>query len=275
MGERQLKYASNPDAFANAPIWSFTLRELQLVLSNPRYWVGLLAVVVILAVAGPFGTGDDFNLPESLVYWAVISSLTFVVGLAVSMSSGMALYRLIGLEWVSRAAGGVVAGVPVGVLVYAISQFGFGLDMGSWAVFLQIVGYCIVISTAVSILYYLISLETRAAANKEPMPPFDIPFFRRLPPHLGKNLIRISIQDHYVEAVTDRGKHLILMRFSDALDELSQAGGLQVHRSHWVKLDAVEKVHRTADRTKLEMTDGELVPVSRRHLAKVRERFPS
>lgn len=276
MGEEKLNYAGSQDKFANEPILAFTLRELQAILCNPRYWIGFTSVVAILTVAGPFGTQEDFNLPENLAYWTITSFFTFIVGLATSMSSGMAIYRVTGLEWISRALGGLIAGIPVAMLVYGINRFGFGLDMGSWTVFFRIMGYCAVISFAVSILYYLVSLETRGTEENGSVvqAPQPIAFFRRLPQHLGKNLIRISIQDHYVEAVTDQGKHLILMRFSDALEELYQMDGMQVHRSHWVNNQAVKKIHRKADRTTIEMTDGAIVPVSRSHLTTVRERFP-
>ena len=88
------KFADGDDWFADNTIWSFTYREMQRVLTSSRFWIGFSAVVVILAVMGPFGTDRHMNLPERLVYWAFSSFFCFLIGAAVSMSSGLAIALL-------------------------------------------------------------------------------------------------------------------------------------------------------------------------------------
>lgn len=67
--------------------------------------------------------------------------------------------------------------------------------------------------------------RTRVAALPQPKP--DAPgstapdFFRRIPPALGRNLLALEMEDHY----------LGLMRLRDALTELAPGRGQQVHRS--------------------------------------------
>ncbi|MBM7068222.1 LytTR family transcriptional regulator [Actibacterium sp. 188UL27-1] len=97
----------------------------------------------------------------------------------------------------------------------------------------------------------------------------------RLP--LGRRgaLIRLSVRDHYVDVVTDLGDATLLMRFGDALAELEGADGLQVHRSHWVAVKAVDRLIRKKGRVLLVLIDGTEVPVSRPFLAQVRDRFTS
>ena len=42
------------------------------------------------------------------------------------------------------------------------------------------------------------------------------------------------MEDHYVRVFTDAGESLILLRLSDAMAEVRDVPGLQIHRSHWV-----------------------------------------
>ena len=92
----------------------------------------------------------------------------------------------------------------------------------------------------------------------------------RLPRPLRGPLWRISVADHYVEVTTDKGSSLVLMRLSDAIKEVAPTAGLQVHRSHWVALDAVRRGTRQNGRPALELVDGSVVPVSRTYLVAVR-----
>ena len=46
--------------------------------------------------------------------------------------------------------------------------------------------------------------------------------------------------------------------------------GLQVHRSHWVSFDAIDKTERRGDGARLILADGASVPVSRSHMPRLR-----
>ena len=92
------------------------------------------------------------------------------------------------------------------------------------------------------------------------------PFLARIPAHLGKGLLAVTSEDHYLRIHTDLGSDLILMRIGDAIAELAVADGLQVHRSWWVKRDAVVAVRRN----ELDLLNGLTVPVSRSFLPAVR-----
>lgn len=89
-----------------------------------------------------------------------------------------------------------------------------------------------------------------------------IRFLSRLPTHLGTQLLHLQMEDHYLRATTQQGAALILIRFRDALQELSDYDGLQVHRSWWVARNAVEQVSRQGRKIELLMADGTHVPVS-------------
>lgn len=78
------------------------------------------------------------------------------------------------------------------------------------------------------------------------------------------------MQDHYVDVHTDKGNTLVLMRLADAIAEMEGVSGMQIHRSHWVALDAVAGSLRKDGRLFLRMTDEKLLPVSRSSLDAVR-----
>ena len=93
--------------------------------------------------------------------------------------------------------------------------------------------------------------------------------FDRLPRKLGTDLIYVKVEDHYVKAFTPAGSGLILMKFADAVAELS-AHGLQVHRSYWVSRRYMKRVIPKDGRTILRLTTGQEIPVSRTYLRAVR-----
>lgn len=115
------------------------------------------------------------------------------------------------------------------------------------------------------------SPEVALGPPVEAVPPV-VAFLRRLPTRLGRDLVRVSVYDHYVEAHTRRGHELILIRFADALAELDGYDGLQIHRSHWVARAAVRRVSRGEGRSlSVELDDGTRLPVSRSRESAVRD----
>lgn len=91
-------------------------------------------------------------------------------------------------------------------------------------------------------------------------------FLLRLPPSLGKEVIALSAEDHYVRVYTKLGNDLILYRFSDAVREMPENLGIQVHRSHWVNLGAITKFEESGRAYKLTVEDSVTIPVSQRYI---------
>jgi hypothetical protein len=56
----------------------------------------------------------------------------------------------------------------------------------------------------------------------EPAPRSSL--FDRLPRHLGRRLVAVEAEDHYVRVHTELGSTLMLARFSDVIQELGRAG---------------------------------------------------
>lgn len=91
-------------------------------------------------------------------------------------------------------------------------------------------------------------------------------FTALLPYHLGIELVSLSAEDHYIRVVTDKGNALIRYRSADALSEVRQLPGIQVHRSHWVAIQAFERVRTSSKGYQLILSDGSDVPVSRTNI---------
>jgi DNA-binding LytR/AlgR family response regulator len=65
---------------------------------------------------------------------------------------------------------------------------------------------------------------------------------------------------------------MLLMRLSDALDQLAGLDGQQTHRSWWVAKPAVTGVKRAYGRAALTLANGAEAPVSRRFSRQLRTR---
>jgi len=102
--------------------------------------------------------------------------------------------------------------------------------------------------------------------NKKPLQPTEtVRVLQRLPIEKRGELISMTVMDHYVEVTTTRGKHLILMRFKDAIAEIPSQLGLQIHRSYWVASDQVQAHRRDGKQLLLITTAQDALPVSRRY----------
>ena len=90
-----------------------------------------------------------------------------------------------------------------------------------------------------------------------------IGMLRRRPDGLNGRILYIQADDHYLHVKTDQGKGLSLHRMSDAVDDLTNADGLQVHRSWWVARDAVAEISKEGRRRTITAIDGTAIPVGR------------
>ena len=91
-----------------------------------------------------------------------------------------------------------------------------------------------------------------------------------LSPRLGREVLALQGEDHYVRVHTPLGSELLLMRLRDAVTDLEGLAGEQVHRSWWVAREAVAAVRADGRRLTLTLTNGLEVPVSREAAPRLR-----
>lgn len=100
------------------------------------------------------------------------------------------------------------------------------------------------------------------------------PFMAHLPTQLGRDLISLSAELHYLRVETARGNALIHYPFSRAVAELaSHVPGAQIHRSHWVADAHVAHLKREGDQTYCVLDNGGALPVGRRRRAEIGARY--
>ncbi|MFC3726049.1 LytTR family DNA-binding domain-containing protein [Neoaquamicrobium sediminum] len=245
----------------------FTMREMQRVAASPLPWAALAGAALVLGMVGPFGTYESLRLPARLAYWAAIVVSTYFLGFAVvsllekaifAKRPGPAGFALIG----------AMAGVPVALFVWVLNRLVYGTDV----VFLLPLTLYVMAIAAVSSGVIAFFSARLAHAPAPAQPSAQRPkLIERLQPRLRGKLLYLSMQDHYVEVVTDKGSELILMRMSDAVDETAPVEGLQIHRSYWVASNAVTGTTRRDGRLILRMSDGAELPVSRNRIGAVKD----
>jgi len=97
-------------------------------------------------------------------------------------------------------------------------------------------------------------------------------FVQRLPLMLApEDILAIKAEQHYVKVITPEKNYMVLYRFSDAVNEISNQPGQQVHRSFWVGRDAIKTVHAKAKDFYLLLENGEKIPVSGPYQGLIRE----
>lgn len=256
---------------SDTPLQS-TLRQLQAAYRDPVALAAMIGVGVIAGITGPFSTFEHLAPAPRLFYWLLIALGTYGSGLVgallaqkLVLRGGRPLVALIVVEAVG-------ASIPVTACVVLISLMFFpdlsvtGLGLG------ELYLYCLLISLALmAVLEGVVEpqMKKRRALAAPPAAQTP-PILERLPKPVRGKLSHMSMADHYVEVFTDRGKAMILMRLADAIAETRGIDGLQIHRSHWVALDAVAGIKRVNGRPAVELRSGVILPVSRSHLAALR-----
>jgi len=228
--------------------------------------IALLAGVV-LALTGAFNTGEA-PLWLRLVYWIPLMFAGGLCGHAVSWL----LDRFITLDerpWLTVALMTVATTGPVVVVVWGVTGLVFNGQAYPLRILPFFIGPVLIVTVTLSAINVFLErarpIQTHAATVNAPPARFP----DRLPMKLkGAAIHAVQAEDHYLRIHTDRGSDLILMRLSDALEELEGLEGAQTHRSWWV---AVRDVARGDGRATLSVDGGLSVPVSRRYARALRE----
>jgi hypothetical protein len=93
----------------------------------------------------------------------------------------------------------------------------------------------------------------------------------RLKAGQSAKVLALVAEDHYTRVLMQDHDELIYLRFSDAVRDMDEYPGLQVHRSYWVGLSAVQSYKEQGHRAFLTLTNGTSVPVSRSFRRAVRD----
>ena len=259
------------------PFLQSALRELHVFLRSPRFWATFGAVVLIFWVTGPYGTSERLETVPRLGFWLVLHAVAWGIAvLTIVVVNTLFLHRIPSLLG-RMALGTLIAGVPVGLATEAISVMTFG-GTPTVSTIVESIASGLLLSALFCALTFM-TMSSKQAATLSPSPApsgeerAEIPLLRRLKPENRGAILHLTVADHYTEVTTSRGRELTLLRFSDALEELGDTPGLQVHRSHFVADLHVEKLSRGDGRLTILMKDGREIPISRSRAEAVRARW--
>lgn len=240
------------------------LRELRRIFTAPRTLAALAGVVIFLAVSGPFGTYEALGFAPRLAYWAFTAPLTFALG---SFTATLAARRFKGHgpAWLAPAMVALSTALAVGALVLVLNWVAFGTAPTNLPTLASLLASVFVTAAIIALALYYAAHHTPDAPKGPP------PLLQRLELSKRGPLLSLSVQDHYVEVVTTKGTSLILMRLSDAIKETGGDTGLQVHRSHWVALNQIDKITREGDKARITLKDGRDIPASRSYIPALKD----
>lgn len=242
-----------------------TLREMRRHFSAAPTWVALAGVAVVLTLVAPYGSDGFLSFAPRLVYWAAVVCLCYGVGFIAStyvgqrFGPGLSMARFIALA-------GTLCGLGVSAVVLVINYMALDFVPPLQALPLFLLNVFGIAFVVTGVIHYV--TRTARPEGQTPRPPA---LLDRLPLDKRGALVALSVEDHYVRVQTTKGQELILMRLSDAMKEVGDTDGLQVHRSHWVTQGAVTAARREGDRAVLTMTHGADIPVSRRYVPAIKE----
>ena len=262
------------------------MRESPYVRSLPYQLPAVLGLAVVLGVTGPFGTYEHMDLGRRIAYFGIIGGLSWLQIVTLAAWFGR-------IEPIDRwpvagrmALVGVLAAIPSTFEVIVVQTW-LGRPIPLHAAPYIFPENALLTASIAVVFGLFVEQRLRAAADAErarvaalpPPSPSEadsarsaIPdFLRRVPLALGRDLIALEMEDHYLRIHTALGSDLVLMRLRDALAELGPERGRQVHRSWWVATDAVAAVDRTPGRVTLVMHNGLKVPVSKTFRDSVKE----
>lgn len=226
---------------------------------------------LILGFLGPFGS---YNMPllQRLIYWIVIFNLGYFIYYISHQITG----RL--FDYGNKDSYPIVkfilptllASVPLSFLVGFSTLILFDTKSSLFSIALMVFPQVLILGLVIDSLLRLIHRDQSQVKSSKIDKPGKL-FIDRLPTELGEELICAVMEDHYMNVYTDKGSHMLLIRMKDALIELKDYKGTQVHRSSWVVINKVKEVKKVARKTLLVMTNNIEISVSRKYLSAIKD----
>lgn len=245
------------------------------LLGRPERWARLLGWALCLGllfgIIGPFGSYPA-NLFTRTIYWAgLFVGGTLLLWPAVSAAAVFGPARGFPLPFAVTILV-LIGAVPLAALAAAGGHL-FWPVRASGMRAMEWYGQTALI--ALPLAAAALWLETRyhgamptGEAAAAPGSPFEAP--RRLPHHLLENALCLQMEDHHVRIHAHQRSWLHLATMREAIEQIGEERGLQVHRSWWVARGAVRDVVEEGRSVRLLLANGIEVPVARNRIAALR-----
>lgn len=232
------------------------------------------ALGLFMGLIGPFGSYDVHPLERVaswlLSFWAGVLLFAPLLRTAEDWSVRTQTPRLF-----ARTVAVALGCVPLAAISAASFHFVGGVPERrmTWLVWYAQV---LAISLPAALTYLFVSslglapTPADAPSHLSPAAPGREDLLSRLPARLGREVIALQMEDHYVRVHTALGSDLLLTPMAQAVGALSGVEGLRVHRSWWVARAAVQGSAWRGRNLRLRLKGGLEAPVARAQVAEVR-----
>lgn len=243
---------------------------------------GMSVLAGITGFMGPFGTYSEGSIVARIEQWWLLLMGAYLlvrpcIALFRRMADRMALPERAIVGW-----GVVVISAPLAMIWRAVGQNAYR-ELDGYAELVPFAFLCAV--SVLGVTWWARNVERRlvatelppgdagiAAVAAAPTPP-SLPatppaatgprLLSRLSPAFRSPIIALQSDDHYVHVHGASGKELLLMRLREAIAEMGDEPGEQIHRSWWVARSGIARIERTGRSMALHLVNGEIAPVSR------------
>ena len=244
--------AGKMNSFWNA--WIARLRD-------PVTLATWFAISTLVALAGPFDTFSSMPPLLRIGFWGLLigGAIVTVMFVCEVVKRATGEERTIGRDLRVAVIFSAIYGPVTWFGIETMGEPASDLHMPIWKTTAYVFLVC-------GLVLYL---RRVLGVGDEPLPQEPL-LVRRFEGLSAAEIARVSVRDHYVDVHTVCGaSRSVLMRFSDALEELKGIEGLRTHRSHWVARSAVTGAERENGKVFLVTKDNARVPVSRGFLEEV------
>ncbi len=247
------------------------------------------AAGLLLGTFGPFGTFQSMPTLTRYGFWLVcmfagtsIHLPAYLLGQKIGAARGVSAWI-----WVPVAA--LLAALPMTLMVNGIAAAFF--PSGSLDNVFGLYPYVATISVPVLAIVHSafgprLTAQSAPAPSPAPTPPSSepsasdsvivpnlgaSPLLDTVPARLGRDILCLQMEDHYVRVHTTLGDVMLHGRMADFEAELvGRIDGMKVHRSWWVARAAVTGWKREDKTLTLSLKNGLAVPVARDRQADVK-----
>lgn len=236
--------------------------------------IGITVTAAILTLLGPYQTGLQ-PLPQRALLWFTSIGTNWFIFVAVQQIA-LRLFPPARWPWpVPYGLAAAIGAVPTTAFViwFEPRAAGIGMLPGYLGAYLSVLFLSVLITLAMVVL-----VRYRQRTDQPQPGPLDREaqmagagsfLGTQLPRLAHARLVAIEAEDHYLRVHTDAGSDLVLMRLRDAVAQLGDIRGLQVHRSYWVAEDGIASIGRENGRLTIILQNGVKVPVSRGYAPQV------
>jgi len=236
----------------------------------PVVWLG---ITVILTIVDAFGVSTAFGLVLALAFWGALVGVN-MLGWSAWRRSLPGKRDSAGRMALGALVLNVLLAIEVPLLYRLMGQGDASIDWKPFAYGLLVTGFVMVLLRATRARHTPAGQDDDVADTARspaiPTTSFGILARTGIDP---ADLLSVRAEDHYCRLAVRGGRTLLVhYRFRDAVGDLADVQGAQVHRGAWGADRAVTGSERTGRRWSLQLVDGSLVPVSETSIALCRAR---